>query len=351
MDANEKKMIIYLDRNENQYGPAPACLQTLKESDFDIFREYSRDFSFGIKSRLSERIANDFGIDEKNVMLGYGSEDILKQAVQCYIHKGDKLMIPSYSWWYYKKIASEVEGINVEYPIVEGEEEFYYDIEGMIKVYEVHKPKLVLISTPNNPTGNHMDFGQIKYVLGKMKDTIVVLDKAYAQFNNLGNLQLKELVQEFPNVLILRTFSKYYGLAGVRIGFALVGENHKKLLLFGARYLGFNRLSEKLAITALDSNEYYEAMVRKMTKDRDMYFTEFNKLTGFKAYRSYANFILVKIPSEIKERLKEYLTEKGMIIKFMDEDSLNNHVRITIGTQEQNLILMNLVKDFVKENG
>lgn len=156
MSAYDERKIIYLDRNENQYGPAPQCLQILKEFDFKIFYEYSRDFNAGIKSRLSERIANDFGIDESKVMLGFGSEDILKQAVQCYIHEGDKLMIPSYSWWYYKKIADEVEGINVEYPIIEGENSFFYDIDEMYKVYEDHQPKLVLISTPNNPTGNHL---------------------------------------------------------------------------------------------------------------------------------------------------------------------------------------------------
>ena len=95
-------------------------------------------------------------------MLGFGGEDILKQTVHCYIHEGDKIMIPSYSWWYYKKIADEVGGVKIEYPIVEGEDTFYYDIEGMLKVYDETKPKLVLISSPNNPTGNRLEIDQLK---------------------------------------------------------------------------------------------------------------------------------------------------------------------------------------------
>jgi len=346
----EKKIITYLDRNENQYGPAPECFKALRKKNFKKLSEYSRDFSRGVKSRLTERLAADFGINEKNVMLGFGGEDILKQTVHCYIHKGDKIMIPSYSWWYYKKIADEVEGLKVEYPIVEGEDSFYYDIEGMLKIYEEQKPKLVLISSPNNPTGNRLEIDQMKYVISKMKDAVVVLDEAYTLFYNKDNSHLKEIIAEFPNVIIIRTFSKYYGLAGIRIGFALLGENHAQFSLFSARYLGYNRLSERIAIAALDSKEYYEDMRDKMTSDMETYYNEFNKIPGFKAYKSYANFILVKIPIEIKDALKKYLTDRDMIIKFMAEDGLFNHLRITIGTQEQNALLLSMIKDFLNEN-
>ena len=348
--TNENKNIIYLDRNENQYGPAPECFKILENTDVSVLSEYSRDYTRGVKSCLTERLANEFNINEKSIILGFGGEDILKQAVHCYIHKGDKIMIPSHSWWYYKKIADEVSGVKVEYPIVEGKDSFNYDIDGMLKVYQEHKPKLVLISSPNNPTGNRLEIEQMKMVLSKMRDTVVVIDEAYTLFYNKDHSHLKEIIEEFPNVLIIRTFSKYYGLAGVRIGFAMMGKNHEQFSLFSARYLGFNRLSERIAIAALDSKEYYEGMCKKMNADMDMFFTEFNKLPGFKAYRSFANFILVKIPSEIKESLNKYLTERNMIVKFVAEDGLFSHIRITIGTQEQNAMLMNMVKAFLRDN-
>ncbi|MFZ4399046.1 MAG: pyridoxal phosphate-dependent aminotransferase [Bacteroidales bacterium] len=346
----EMKPIIYLDRNENQYGPAPACFETLKNIDSVELYEYSRDFSRGVKSRLSERLAKDFGIEEKNVMVGFGGEDILKQAVHCYIHKGDKIMIPAYSWWYYKKISDEVEGVKVEYPIVEGKDTFYYDIEGMLKVYEEEKPKLVLISSPNNPTGNRLELDQLKYVLEKMKDTHVVLDEAYTLFYNKDNSHLKELVEKYPNLIIIRTFSKYYGLAGIRIGFALMGDNHAKFNMFSARYLGYNRVSELIGLAALDATDYYSNMREKMISDMEMFYNEFDSLPGFRAFKSFSNFILVEIPIEIKDGLKKYLTERNMIVKFMAEDGLFNHLRITIGTQEQNKLLMSMIKDFLKEN-
>ncbi|MEO5782221.1 MAG: hypothetical protein ABIQ07_03060, partial [Ginsengibacter sp.] len=91
-------------------------------------------------------------------------------------------------------------------------------------------------------------------------------------------------------------------------------------------------------------------MCEKMAADMAMFFDEFNKLKGFKAYRSYANFILVKIPAEIKDDLKKYLTKRNMIVKFMAEDGLFNHLRITIGTQKQNRLLINMIKSFLHEN-
>ena len=87
-----------------------------------------------------------------------------------------------------------------------------------------------------------------------------------------------------------------------------------------------------------------------MTADREMFLEAFNKMEGFKAYRSHANFILVKIPPEIKEGLKKYLTERQMVVKFMAEDGLFNHLRITIGTQEQNRLLLDLIKSFFDQN-
>ena len=344
-----KKRVIYLDRNENQYGPSPSCYRVLLRANKNTLKDYSRDFMRGVSSVLSERLAKDNGIDEKKILLGYGAEDILKQAVQCYINKGDKIMIPSCSWWYYKKIAEEAEGINIQYPIVEGDNTFNYDIEGMLRIYYEQKPKLVLISSPNNPTGNRLEMGQLNYILENIKESVVVLDEAYSSFDQDYNTNPAEMIRKYPQMIIIRTFSKYYGLAGIRTGYAFLGANHERLSLLSARYLGFNRLSEKLAIAALDSPDYYIRMRNKMAADMEKLYREMNKLPGFKAYRSYANFILVKIPIEIKDPLKKYLTERDFIIKFMNEDVLNNHIRISLGTRPQNRKLIMLIKSFMKE--
>jgi histidinol-phosphate aminotransferase len=180
-----------------------------------------------------------------------------------------------------------------------------------------------------------------------MKDTIVILDEAYLSFENPINV--KYLISNYPNLIIIRTFSKYFALAGIRIGYAVVGENLSKLTTLMNRYLGYHRLSEAIAIAALDSPEYYLGLYKKMKEDKQLYYSELGKLPGFRVFKSETNFILVELPKQIMSDLKAFLTERGLIIKFMDEEVLNSHLRITLGTQEQNRSVINAIKEFVKK--
>lgn len=339
---------IYLDRNENNYGPAPLCFEVLKKADYSKLSCYTKAFSSGVKSILSERLAKEVNLPENRVLLGYGAEDLLKQAILTYLNKNEKLLIPAYSWWYYKELASEAGGVNVEYPMNEGNDSFYYNLDKMIDLYKKERPKAVLISSPNNPTGNSINFSDLKNLLTELRESVVIFDQAYAFYG--FNDQVKTMLSENPNLIIIRTFSKYYALAGLRIGFALIGENIQKLARMTNRYLGFNRLSEEIAIAALDSPEYYETIADKMKKDKEIYYAELSKINGFKVFRSDANFILVKIPKEIYKPLKEFLSSRGLIIKFMNEELLNSHLRITLGTQEQNLAVINSIKEFAQSN-
>lgn len=339
---------ILLDRNENNYGPAPACLEVVRNAASDLFYQYSSDYKQGVKSILSGRLSKEFNIPEKRVLLGYGAEDLLKQVVQCHLTEGKKLMIPSHSWWYYKEIANEVSGINVEYPLTEGKDTYYYDIENMLDIYKNEKPDIVFISSPNNPTGNSISDDDLIKVLDSFSDSVVVLDEAYWLSNN--NKKVAELVNKYKNLIIIRTFSKLYALAGIRIGYAIVGENLNLLSKMSNRYLGYNRISQRIAIAALDSSDYYLDLASKLSADREMYYSELNQLPGFKVYKSDANFVLVKIPKEIMAPLDEFLKERGFIIKLMKEELLNSHLRISLGTHEQNKKAIEYIKEFMNQN-
>lgn len=343
--------IVYLDRNENNYGPAPACFEVLKSSGLEFLSWYSKDFARGVKSSLSERLAKDFGVPENNILLGYGAEDLLKQAVHCYLAKDETIMIPTHSWWYYKSIAEEKGGLTVEYPMVPGRDAFAYDVDALLKLAARHKPRLILISSPNNPTGNSLDKDGLLVLLKTIKDTVIVLDEAYWGFAGRPAESIKELVSDYPDLIIIRTFSKYYALAGARIGYAFLGQNLSRLAKFSARYLGYNRISERLALAALDSPAYYSAISQKMIQDKEKYYQTLNAMPGFKAYRSNANFILAEIPEKFKASLKDDLTKKGLIIKFFNEPKLENCVRITIGTEAENSQLANAFRDFGREKG
>ncbi|MFT4668524.1 MAG: histidinol-phosphate aminotransferase, partial [Ulvibacter sp.] len=299
------------------------------------------------KGILSARFAKDFNLPENRVLLGYGAEDILKQTVQCYLEKGDKLMIPSFSWWYYKKLAEEVDGIDVQYPMIKGTDSFYYDLDEMIAIYKREKPKMVLISSPTNPTGNSLSITDINIVLKEFRDSFVILDEAYAHSGT--NNYVNELLDENPNLIIVRTFSKYYALAGVRVGYAFLGKNLTNLSKFTNRYLGYHRLSEEIALAALDSPEYYANMASIMNQDKELFYKAFNAIDGFTVFKSDTNFVLVEVPIEIMKSMQEFLLSRNLQIKFMNEELLNSHLRITIGTQEQNRMLVEAIEEFMSK--
>jgi histidinol-phosphate aminotransferase len=350
----EKKYstIQYLDRNESQYGPTPKCYDYLKQVGIEEIAWYSRDFSRGVKSKLSERIAKDFGFKESQIIISYGSEDILKQLIHRYVSRGEKILIPREAWWYYKKVAYEVGGFNVEYPMVKGELDgvpsFLYDTDKMIEIYDRERPRVVVIASPNNPTGNMITSKQLYKFLDVCRGAIVMIDEAYWGFGSTDNTYVKPYIDEFPNLIICRTFSKYFALAGTRMAFSFAGNNLEELKGYTTRYLGYNLISEGLALIALDDMDYYQKVTKMMQEDKDYFYNEFNKLEGFTAYKSFANFMLVDMPKNIRKDLDKFLKERNLLIKFLDEEAFKTETRITLGTREQNYYLIESIKEFLK---
>ncbi len=351
--AQEKKYnnIQWLDRNESQYGPSPKCFEFLKNVTLDELGWYSRDFARGVKSILSEKISKEFNIPERQVILSYGSEDLLKQIIQYYLDRKERILIPREAWWYYKKVAYEVGGFNVEYPMHKTKEggvaTYAYNVDKMIEIYDRERPRIVLIASPNNPTGNRISKDDLKRFLDACRGALVMIDEAYWGFGSKENDYVKPFIDEFPNLVICRTFSKYFALAGCRIGYAFAGKNLEELINYSVRYLGFNRLSEKLGEIAMDDDEYYTRVTKLMQEDKEYFYAEFKKLDGFTPYKSYANFMLVDMPKEIRKDLNKFLKERNLLIKFLDEEAFKTETRITLGTREQNMYLIESIKEFL----
>ncbi|OHD14476.1 MAG: hypothetical protein A2Y41_07530 [Spirochaetes bacterium GWB1_36_13] len=335
---------LNMDKNENQYGPAPKCYEILKNMNIEIFNSYSRDYPKRIKEKLSEK----FKVPFDRIVLGYGSEDILKQSIYFALtEKGQTLAVPDKSWWYYKAIGEEVGANILEYTMVEKDDVFDYDDDQIMDILLNKKPRAIIICTPNNPTGNILSEERLeKYLKAAGKETIVILDEAYWGFTQYQYGE--QVVEKYDNVIVLRTFSKFYALAGVRIGYAFVGKNLSELKIYNNRYLGYNRISEELTFAALESDDFYISNNKKIMEDAQMIFNEL-KTMGFKPYKTYANFIMAKLPEKEFNYLEKELPKKQVIIKFFKEAVFKNFVRISIGTREQNEYLMKSMKDSLKE--
>ncbi len=334
---------ILFDRNENRYGPAPACLKVLHEADTELLFNYTRAFQQGNYSDLSVRLSKIHKVDEKRIILGYGCEDILKEAVHYFLEKGRTILIPSASWWYYTAIADEVGGVTVQFPLVEKAETYEFDVDALIRMKDEHNPGILLIASPNNPTGNVLGRSDLLRILEAYHDTPVMLDQAYfghtaGEIDDFGTL-----TDQYPNLIFLRTFSKLFAMAGVRMGYGVIGEGLGGFKKFCARNLGYNRISEKLALAALDSPEYYADIAARMAADRRKMCTVFREL-GCRAFDSEANFILVKFPGWVVPILKQALDSQGLIIKFFKEECFLDYARISLGTDKEIALLLEAVQ-------
>lgn len=260
----------YLDRNEFNYAPSQEVVEALKNFDINKLCFYTRIYDEGKKSILSVYLSESYGIDEPQVLLGYGGEDILKQAVHYFLTQEDgnkTMLIPKFSWWYYKSIADEVDGHTLQYPLYEDGNTFKYDFAAMKEMVQRENPKVLLIASPNNPTGNGLTPAELDALLAELPvTTIVLVDEAYASFVSTDTDYIKMLVDKYPNLIISRTLSKFYGLPGLRMGFGFMSKELASFGKYSNKYLGYNRISEDIAIAALKSDAGMQSLKNRDAK-------------------------------------------------------------------------------------
>ena len=344
----------YLDRNEFNFEPSEEVKNAVRQFDLGKFCFYTRIYDEGKKSIFSVYLSQLYGIDEKQIVLGYGAEDMLKKAVHYFLTLGGNktMLIPKYSWWYYKSIADEVDGTTLQYPVFENGDTFSYDIDGLRQMIADINPKIVLVASPNNPTGNALTPQEMEQLVEMVpQSTIVLVDEAYASFISNDASYIKTLIEKHENIIICRTLSKFYGLPGLRMGFGFVGQGEvmNRFTRYANMYLGYDRLSEEVAIAALKSDSHYREIAKVMEEARQMYRNELGALPGFLVYKSLANFVLVKYPIELKERLQKAFAEESYKVKFMNEPGINSHMRITLGRREQNRTVCDTILRIAQE--
>lgn len=352
LQANNDTMeqdLNYLDRNEFNFEPSAEVEEAIRKFDIKKLAFYTRIYDQGKKSIFSVFLSELYDIDEHQIIIGYGAEDLLKKTVHYFLTRGENktLLIPKFSWWYYQSIANEVEGVTRQYPMVEDGDTFRYDLDGLQQMVSEVKPKILLLASPNNPTGNGLTGDELRRVVEMVpRETIVVVDEAYASFVSNRADYIKGLIENHDNIIVCRTMSKFYGLPGLRLGYGFVGKGDEmdRFLRYANMYLGYDRLSEEIGIAALKSDVHYREIARVMDEARQMYVSEIGSLSGFKVYRSIANFILIKYPTALKEALQAAFADQNYKVKFMNEPDINTHMRITIGRREQNRIVCDTIK-------
>ena len=331
--------IIKLASNENPLGPSPKATQTLKAVAEEA-NIYPDPTGYGLRMQLADL----YGVGVDQVLHANGSSELITFAGEAFINEGDECIIPEPTYHRYQEISRIMGSTSIFCPI----KDYRIDLEDMAKKV-TPKTKLVIIANPNNPTADIVTHQEAETFLNKIgNDIIVVFDEAYGEYvDDPKYPDTLDFVSNGYNVVIFRTFSKAYGLAGARAGYAISSPEIIRVMNAVRPVFNVNRLAQLAAIEALKDRDHLNKCVRLVWEEKEICYNEFKNM-GLFFMRSAANFIFVNIGVD-DLKLHEAMVKRGIIIRPMTAWGYKGFIRVTIGTHYQNEKMLICLKEALEE--
>ena len=329
--------LLKLNTNENPYPPSPkvvAAVQKVLENSADALRLYPDPDA----TELKQAIAKQQNVAVENVFVGNGSDEVLAHIFKAFFVQDKPILYPDITYSFYP-VYSQFFGITANTKILPLNDDFEIDVE------DYKQPNGgIVITNPNAPTSIALDLSAIEEVLQTNPDSVVLIDEAYVDF---GTESAVSLVAKYENLVVCQTTSKSRSLAGLRVGFA-IAQPHLIAALEAVKN-SFNsfpidRFAIAAGVASFEDQDYFEAQCQKVIACRDKLTHELETL-GFKVLPSKANFIFASLPSKDAGELTKELRERGIIVRYFNKPRINQFLRITVGTDEQNQRLVDTLKN------
>ncbi|MEN9520850.1 MAG: hypothetical protein RLZZ381_3438 [Cyanobacteriota bacterium] len=320
--------MIKLNTNENPYPPSPKALEALRSLDSDWLRRYPDPYAQDFCHAVSEVL----DVPADWVIVGNGSDDLLNILIRaCAEGKERKVVYPMPSYVLYRTLASlqAAEVVEVPYP-----EDNRLPITELITA----NGAVTLIATPNSPSGHIVSLDDLRQLASKISG-ILAIDEAYVDFADYTALSL---VQEFENVIILRTLSKGYSLAGLRLGFGIANPKLLSNLFKVKDSYSVDALAILIGTAAMRDQVYKNNCVEKVKRSRSKLTIDLRQI-GFEVRDSQGNFLLVKPPNNQAAKIYQALKAQNILVRYFNSPGLSDKLRITVGTDEQNQKLLQAI--------
>ncbi|MFQ6044061.1 MAG: histidinol-phosphate transaminase [Candidatus Poribacteria bacterium] len=322
---------IKMDANENPFDLPGEIKESLaSELSKHPFNRYPDPTAKELREKLSEQLR----VNIEQIVIGNGSDELISYLITAFGRDDARVVFPTPTFSMYE-ILAKVAGVEVKSaPLTK---DFDISVDKLIAQLKSGGTNLVFFSYPNNPTGNCFDRQGIIDIIER-DDTIVIVDEAYYEFSGKTFLPL---LKQYPNLVILRTFSKAYGLAGLRIGYMIAhpdiaSEAHKVRLPYN-----LNSFSQKVALKLLEHSHEATAQVSVILKERERIFQKLAQLDYIQPFPTDANFVLFRTEGDA-EHIFEHLLAKGILIRNLNRPGLlRNCLRVTVGTSEENDAFLN----------
>ena len=334
--------IIKLDANENPFGPSPLVQERLSQhATYHVYPDAAQR-----EGRTA--LAEYAGVPAEHLMLGNGADELIDLLMRAYLEPGDEVLDFPPSFGMYAFNAQLCAARVVE---VSRDEQFAIDVDAALAAI-TPRTKLILLTTPNNPTGTVMPTADVRRIL--KAGPLVVLDEAYAEFAQVDGQGYESMIREvltYPNLVVLRTFSKWAGLAGLRIGYAalpsvVAGHLWKIKPPFNANVAAIAAMIESLR-----EREHLMGTVRQIVAERDRLLRELPSTRVLRPHPTRANFMLCDVVGMDARELRDKLADNGILIRHYGTPSLRDKLRISVGRPDQNDVLLQTLRDIAAEAG
>jgi histidinol-phosphate aminotransferase len=325
---------IKLNTNENPYPPSSRVLAALKKAINGSLRLYPEPLSDTLRSAA----ASVYGVKRENILAGNGSDEILSILTRCFVGPNDRVFLPTPTYSLYDTLIAIQAGVLVaiDYP------PDYSLPEKLV----AQNAALTFLCNPNSPSGTLVSLKEVGR-LARSVSGILVLDEAYVDFAESEGASALPLVRTYPNLVVLRSFSKSFSLAGIRIGLAFASEEIIAGMMKVKDSYNLNRLSMIAATAALQDMPWMARNVRRIQRSRKILTTGLKKL-GYHVYPSEANFVLAQKRGENLKVVYETLKHKKILVRYFDTPGLQDCLRITVGTPRE---IESLLREMTSSDG
>ena len=329
--------IIKLDGNENLYGCSPRAKKAL--ANYSQYHIYPDPEQRELRKALSSYIR----IGMENIMIGSGSDEYIDLVLRLFIEPGDEVINCPPTFGMYPFHTGVCGGRLIE---IQRRADFTLDIAAIKRVIN-ERTKVIFLASPNNPTGNTIPREEVIELLKEGK--ILVIDEAYQEFSNA--VSAIDLISRYDNLIVLRTFSKWAGLAGLRVGYAICPDHIAQYFMRIKQPYNVNVAAEVAALASLTDLLYLKDTVATIIKERGRLFNELRKFAFLKVYPSDANFILCAVLNGKAKDIYQSLQRKGVFIRYYNNPLLKDYIRISIGKPEHSDAVITALEEMANAGG
>jgi histidinol-phosphate aminotransferase len=323
--------IVKLDGNENPYGCSPKVYQAL--ATYPYYHNYPDPEQRELRKALEEYT----GLGYQHIVCGTGSDDLIDLILRLFLEPDDEVINCPPTFGMYPFSTDVCGGLVVDVSRIEN---FTLDMTGIKKAL-TPRTKVIFVASPNNPTGDTAAEKEIRELLDRGR--VVVVDEAYFEFSN--NATMANLVPSYPNLMVLRTFSKWAGLAGLRIGYGFFPVEVAGYLMKIKQPYNASAAAQTAVVASLADIDYLRANVSKIVVERERLFGKLEELGWLRPYPSQANFILCSLPEGKAQEIWQGLRKKGIFVRYFDTPGLRDCLRITVGRTEDTDALVTALKE------